>query len=177
MSGQRTQQRVVVTGAVIGITAQVAILWGVFAALEPFGGLAAVDARLALAVRCSVFPALTLLVGVGAVANSRFLTASIDPLAHPERGRMLVYQRYLQNTLEQLVLFEVALFGLALTLAEPTLRLLPALAVNFSVGRIVFLAGYLWHPLYRTPGMAMTLYPTIVALGWLGFRVARDALS
>ena len=90
---------------------------------------------------------------------------------------MLVYQRYLQNTLEQLVLFEVALFGLALTLAEPTLRLLPALAVNFSVGRIVFLAGYLWHPLYRTPGMAMTLYPTIVALGWLGFRVARDALS
>src|SRR3546814_12370976 len=52
--------------------------------------------------------------GVEAVAHERLQSPAFDPLTGYETRRLRVNLRYLQNTLEQLLLFPAALFGLAL---------------------------------------------------------------
>jgi hypothetical protein len=47
------------------------------------------------------------------VAHERLSSAAFDPLSGFETQRLRINQRYLQNTLEQIVVFGAALFGLA----------------------------------------------------------------
>jgi hypothetical protein len=54
-----------------------------------------------------------LVLGVEAVAHERLSSPAFDPLAGFETRRFRVNQRYLQNTLEQFIVFAVGLFGLA----------------------------------------------------------------
>src|SRR5688500_4491938 len=71
-------------------------------------------ARLAFALKCAALAVLfTLVLGVEAVAHERLVSPAFDPLAGHETRRLRVNQRYLQNTLEQTVVFFVGLLGLA----------------------------------------------------------------
>jgi hypothetical protein len=127
-------------------------------------------ARLALAVRWLLVPALCLLVGIGMTANQRFLRAdAID--GGPAPGAFEINLRYNLNTLEQTVLAAVAWAGLSLELAPQDLSLIPALAGLFAVGRAAFWLGYLYAPWARAFGLGLTFYPTAAALVWLAFRV------
>jgi hypothetical protein len=75
-----------------------------------------VAARLALAWRWMLVPALTLLVGLGFTANRRFLSDShIDGGGAPAGSAFDINLRYNLNTLEQTVLAAVAWSGLSLT--------------------------------------------------------------
>jgi hypothetical protein len=172
----RSQQRTVLVGAGIGVVALVVLYGGGYALLKPLSIADTIEARLALAVRCAVAPTLMLLAGIGRVANDRFASQAIDPTARKESDRMVIHGRYVDNTTQQLLLYGMASFGLALYLSFPLLRMLPVMAASFAIGRVVFWIGYLKHPLYRAPGQAMTMYPSMFALVWLAWKVANDAV-
>ena len=106
----------------LGMAAAVAVCVAV--ALRALGGHGAAPVataeRLALAWRWLLVPGLSLLAGIGATANQRFLRADFidgDRPAPAERpGFMEVNLRYNTNTLEQTVLAAIAWTGLALAL-------------------------------------------------------------
>ena len=67
-------------------------------------------ARLAFALKCGALAVLfTLVLGIEAVAHERLVSPAFDPLSGHETKRMRVNQRFLQNTLEQTVVFLVGL--------------------------------------------------------------------
>jgi len=162
------QQSKVKLGVVIGVMAWVEILatsWFVTGARAT--ELAIAD-RFAFAARCAVFPALTLAAGVLLVANGRYHSAAIDPLACEATPAMRVNQRYLQNTLEQFALHLVALFAIAAD--GSAMRLLPGLAACFVLGRLLFWLGYRRDPMKRGPGFSLTMQPTVLALAYVAVR-------
>ena len=69
------------------------------------------------------------------------------------------------------MLAAVAWLGLALALSHEMLKLNPALAVAFLVGRALFFLGYLIAPPARALGMGLSAYPTFAALIWLAWRM------
>jgi hypothetical protein len=113
---------------------------------------------------------LTLVVGVEAVAHERLFTPAINPLAGQESPRMRINLRYLQNTLEQLVVFIPALLLQAWQAADGTeLRAVTATAIVWIALRLVFWIGYHRAPELRTPG----LVGAALAMGVLAIGVAR----
>ncbi|TPX58001.1 hypothetical protein SpCBS45565_g08093 [Spizellomyces sp. 'palustris'] len=119
------------------------------------------------ALRFLPLSAIPLLLGVILVGNLRFLTpVRIDPTASPigTNHTMDVFQRYLQNTLEQFILHFIAVTGLAAW--DDCKHVLP-LVMLFIIARVIFLIGYLATSdgRYRAVGFAMTVLPTVWALG------------
>ena len=172
-----TRQRTVKIGIGCGALGIAAIV-ATELAIVPLREVAPLAERLALAAQCVVFPTLMLALGIGAVGNARFRGAAMNPLAGEEVGGSLaVHQRYLQNTLEQLVIHVVAVFGLAADGTAYGMRLLPALAACFVVGRAVFWLGYLHDPMKRSPGFTMTMHPTLITLAYLAARATAHALD
>ncbi len=175
-SALATQQRKVKIGIATGAAGYLAILAASYA-LRPLAEAPPLADRLGLAARCAVFPTLMLLAGIGVVANGRYGSDAIDPLLGREPPSMRVHVRYLQNTLEQLVLHLVALFAVAADGSALGMRLLPGLAACFVVGRGLFWIGYVRAPMKRAPGFAMTVQPTALALLFVAVRVALGALG
>src|SRR5262249_35845456 len=136
------KQRGIRRGAILAIAGIATVVGGVYA-LVPKLEMPSVGDRIAFALRCAVFPALTLLAGIRAVGRERYYSEAIDPLAGAERGPIVVHRRYVDNTVEQLVLHVIAMVGLAIDGASVGLRLIPAMTACFVVGRIVFWIGYL----------------------------------
>lgn len=87
-----------------------ATLWlGIRMLAPPLAGLELLGARMLFALKCLCLATLFCLVtGVEAVAHERLQSPAFDPLAGYETKRLQVNLRYLQNTLEQLVVFGVA---------------------------------------------------------------------
>ena len=165
-----TRQRTVVIGIVLGV-AGIASIVATDLALVPLREVPPIAERLAFAARCALFPTLMFACGIAVVGSARFGGQQMDPLSREEVSRaLLVHQRYLQNTLEQLAIHLVALVGLAVDGAALGMRLLPALAATFVVGRAVYWLGYLRGPLQRSPGFTMTFYPTVFTLAYLAAR-------
>jgi hypothetical protein len=129
-------------------------------------------ARLAFAARWLLLPGLALLAGIGIIANQRFFVAdAID--GELETGHRLIdiTLRYNRNTLEQIVLAAIAWTGLALALPHDRLKLIPAMAIAFLAGRVLFWVGYMIAPVGRAFGLGLTFYPTIAAMIWLAGRM------
>jgi hypothetical protein len=81
----------------------------------PVAQMETIADRLIFAFNCWCFAVFfCLAMGIEAVAHERLQSPAFDPLTGYETRRLRVNQRYLQNTLEQLVLFTAALFGLAI---------------------------------------------------------------
>lgn len=130
-----------------------------------------IAARLAFAVQWLVIPGLTLLAGIALVSVRRFFSAdAIDGTRTPASRSLEINLRYNQNTVEQIVLAAIARAGLALALPHERLSLIPAMAVLFGVGRVLFWLGYLAAPWARAIGYGFSFYPSVVALLWLGWR-------
>lgn len=118
---------------------------------------------------------LPLLLGVELAGFTRFLRQNIDG-SEPDAGTFLdVTRRYLQNTVEQTVLFALACLSAHYALGDYTALLLPIMAVWFCIARMLFLWGYTrQNPLHRAVGFASTFYPT---LGLILFTVAVSTAS
>ena len=116
------------------------LTWSRLAALPlpiPDGDDAA--ARLAFAAHwLLLLLGITLLFGIGLVANQRFFVAdAID--GGPSPSQLIeITLRYNTNTVEQTLLAAIAWAGLALTLSHDTLKFIPAMAASFLVGRSSF---------------------------------------
>ncbi|WP_448189246.1 MAPEG family protein [Azospirillum sp. sgz301742] len=129
-------------------------------------GVVALQARLALAARLSVWPALVLFAMVAGVMAVRGRTRAFNPIEDTESRAYRVVQRVLSNSVEQTVIFLPALLALSTLLPVPDLGILPLATALFVVGRLLFWAGYAVHPYARAPGMAMTFTVNLVVLGW-----------
>jgi hypothetical protein len=115
---------------------------------------------------------LTLVAGIEAVAHERLFTPAIDPLAGAESKRLIVNQRYLQNTLEQSVVFAA---GLLLLAHYGSIQAVAATAVTWVLGRWAFWIGYHIGPMWRGLGV-FSMFQSLVVLaygvGCFGFELA-----
>ena len=128
-------------------------------------------ARLAFVGHWLLLPGLSLLVGIVAAGRRGFIPDAIDGTRTPASHSLEINLRYNLNTLEQVVLAAIAWIGLALTLPHHSLNLIPAMAVLFLFGRLSFWIGYLLMPIGRAFGMVLTVLPTLLAYGWLTWRL------
>jgi len=130
-------------------------------------------ARLAFVAHWLLLPGLSLFLGVAVVAKRRFFVADAIDGGESKSRLIEIARRYNTNTVEQTLLAMIAWAGLALTLPHGTLKLIPAMAVSFFVGRLLFFIGYLIAPVGRAFGLGLTAYPSFAALIWLAWQMAR----
>lgn len=165
-------------GAIAAGFAVAALLWAAVYYLAPplnVGG--SFEARMLFALKCLIVATLFCLVaGVEAVAHERLQSAAFDPLAGAGSRRLHVNQRYLQNTLEQTVVFAAAVFGLAAYAeGESGLRAVLAFTVVWIAARWAFWIGYHRSAAMRglgAPGMALALLILIYVAWRIGLEIA-----
>jgi hypothetical protein len=167
-------QRKVIVGAVAA-TAFSAAFFIVFfrltaIGLTPPGGIET-SLRLAYALKCEVFAALCLLAGVGRIANRRFFIA--EAIGGGVEPSLEIDHRYLQNTLEQLVLAIVAHLALVLVVPEDSIRAVAILVMLFVIGRATFWIGYHVSGPARAFGFATTFYPIVGAYVYVILQMIR----
>jgi hypothetical protein len=144
-----------------------------FRFLPPIHGMEAIGARMLVALKCLAFATLFALVaGVEAVAHERLQSAAFDPLAGHQTKRLQVNLRYLQNTLEQIIVFAVGLFGLAAYLTSgEAMRALPATTIIWILNRYAFWIGYHRSAAMRglgAPSMAVSLLMLLYVVARIG---------
>lgn len=164
----------------IGIAAAMPVallLWlGIAYLSPPLGGIDTLGSRMLFALKCFCLAVLFCLVtGVEAVAHERLSSPAFDPLAGFETRRMRVNQRYLQNTLEQTLVFAAALFGLAAYSPDGSaMRAVLATTVVWILARFAFWIGYHRSAAMRglgAPGMALSLIILLYIAGRIGYEV------
>lgn len=168
-SDLRRAQFEVAAGMATATVACAVIAWGLWDLFEITERRVDLAERLGYAAKWSLVPGGCLLIGVLMVANYRFFSPSIDPLAGAEDRMTEIWQRYTRNTLEQTVLFTLGAFAYATVTFQYWLKALPIIALLFVIGRGLFIAGYLIRPTLRATGFAMTFYPIIALYAAAGF--------
>ena len=153
------------------------LLWLAIAFLvPPLAGMESLGGRMLFALKCCCLAVLFCLVtGVEAVAHERLSSPAFDPLAGFETRRLRVNQRYLQNTLEQIIVFVAALFGLAAYSPDGSaMRAVLATAVVWIVSRFAFWIGYHRSAAMRglgAPGMALSMIVLLYVAARIGFEL------
>ncbi|HVU29525.1 MAG TPA: hypothetical protein VHE36_03910 [Sphingomicrobium sp.] len=154
------------------------LLWlGLYHLLPPLDGMAETGERFLVALKCLAIATLfTLVAGVEAVAHERLQGDAFDPLAGHETRRLKVNLRFLENSLEQIVIFGVGLFGLAAYLGTAeALRALPATTIVWVLNRFAFWLGYHRSAALRglgAPSMAIGLIMLIYVAARIGMDIA-----
>ena len=158
MSGDdyRAQRRAGIGWIVAGGLVAAALWFAIDRLTPPLAGLESLGERMLLALKCVCLAVLFCLVaGVEAVAHERLVSPAFDPLAGFETRRLRVNQRYLQNTLEQIVIFAAGLFGLAVYCADGrAMRAVVASTAVWILARFAFWIGYHRSAAGRGLGMA-----------------------
>jgi uncharacterized MAPEG superfamily protein len=125
---------------------------------------------------CCLAVLFCLVTGIEAVAHERLTSPAFDPLACFETRRLRVNQRYLQNTLEQFIVFAAGLFGLAAY--SPTgfeMRAVVATTVVWILARAAFWIGYHNSAAMRglgAPGMALGMIVLLYVTARFGGEIA-----
>lgn len=150
--------------------------------LPPLKGMEDLGARMVVALKCLALATLFCLVaGVESVAHERLQSAAFDPLAGHETRRLQVNLRYLQNTLEQIIVFAVGLFGLAAYLTDGSaMRAVPAVTIIWILNRFAFWIGYHRSAAMRglgAPSMAVSLIVLLYVTARIGHDLAGTAGS
>jgi uncharacterized MAPEG superfamily protein len=157
------QQRTVGIAGIAAASLLASVLWfGIDYLMSPLPGMDSLDARMLLTLKCWCVAVLFCLVtGVEAVAHERLTSPAFDPLAGFETRRLRVNQRYLQNTVEQIIVFAASLFGLAAYSPDGSaMRAVVATTVVWIAGRAAFWVGYHRSAALRglgAPGMAVSM--------------------
>lgn len=166
----------------IAVAAPVALaLWLAIAYLAPpLPGMDSLGGRMLFALKCCCLAVLFCLVtGVEAVAHERLSSPAFDPLAGFETRRLRVNERYLQNTLEQILVFAAGLFGLAAYSPDGSaMRAVLATTVVWIVARAAFWIGFHRSVAMRglgAPGMALSMIVLMYVAGRIGYEVGGSA--
>ncbi|CAM3779419.1 MAPEG family protein [Castellaniella denitrificans] len=153
-------------------------LWlGVDRLMSPLPGMDSLADRMLFTLKCCCVAVLFCLVtGVEAVAHERLTSPAFDPLARFETRRLRVNQRYLQNTVEQILVFGVSLFGLAAYCADGAeMRAVVATTVVWIVARVAFWLGYHRSVALRglgAPGMMLSMIVLLYVAARFGHEIA-----
>jgi hypothetical protein len=159
------------------------LLWLAIAYLAPpLAGMDSRGGRMLFTLKCCCLAVLFCLVtGVEAVAHERLLSPAFDPLAGFETRRLRVNERYLQNTLEQILVFAVGLFGLAAYSSDGfAMRAVLATSVVWILARFAFWVGYHRSAAMRglgAPGMALSLIVLLYVAGRIGYELGGIAAA
>jgi hypothetical protein len=142
----------------------------------PPAGMDSLSGRMLFALKCYCVAVLFCLVtGVEAVAHERLSSPAFDPLAGFETRRLRVNQRYLQNTVEQILVFGAALFGLAAYSPDgPAIRPVLATTIVWMLARFAFWIGYHRSAAMRglgAPGMALSMIVLLYVAARIGYDV------
>lgn len=118
----------------------VGVWWAAWSFIPAGAGSTGLQDRLLIVLKSMVMVVtFTLMLGVEAVAHERLMTPAFDPLAGRDSERLIVNNRFIRNTLEQLVPFAAGLIGLAVYCdARNGLRAIVADA-GLGAGSLVFL--------------------------------------
>ena len=143
---------------------------------SPLPGMDNLASRMLFTLKCCCLAVLFCLVtGVEAVAHERLSSPAFDPLAGFETRRLQVNQRYLQNTLEQILVFAAGLFGLAAYCRDGSaMRAVLATTIGWIMARAAFWIGYHRSAAMRglgAPGMALGLMVLLYVAGRIGYEV------
>jgi hypothetical protein len=178
--GDWRRQRRAGLAAIAGSFAVAALLWLAIRRYGPVpAGMEAIGARMVFTLKCvSVATLFCLVAGVEAVAHERLQSPAFDPLAGHRTRRLDVNLRYLQNTLEQSVVFAAALFGLAAYSPGEAMRAVEATTTVWILSRYAFWIGYHRSAALRAlgaPGMALTLVALVYVAARFGGEMAGPA--
>lgn len=163
MPTSRQSRGAVLSGIVTAWALSIAFVWLGLLFTDKIDFVRAWSAEQA-AIFAMLVAGLTLAFGIGWAARTRFFVSNIDG-SPPKPGQGLdIILRYVSNTTEQLILFCIAVVGIAVAAHDLAPKLLPVLGCLFVLARIGFLVGYLYSPLARAVGFAATFHPTVAAL-------------
>ena len=153
-------------GIAVALPTTIAIWLGVYYGLPPLAGMSEPLSRLAFAINCSCLAVLfCLLTGIEAISHERLHSDAFDPLAGRESRRLKINIRYLQNTVEQLLLFIPGLMALAWYCEDgSSMRAVAATSVVWILARAAFWIGYHIGPQYRVVGLTGMLQSMLVLL-------------
>src|SRR3954468_22256950 len=164
-------QKIVAIGAASGIALMVLGVWLLTLALpSPRIPDNPVD-RLAYALKANVVALLPLFVIIITVANSRFLSAAIDPARKAESPSMQIDGRVADNTLQQNFVFAVTTLALSTLVPIGALQIVWACTIVFIIARVGFWIGYRVDPFYRAPGMSATGYLNLGMILYVLYRL------
>jgi hypothetical protein len=165
-AGQGAERRGLMLAMAGTVPLAVLIWWAAYRLLP--GGVAAAGAAspMRFALGGTVLAVLLcFLTGIEAVAHGRLFSAAINPLAGAESPALKVDLRYLQHTLEQLVLFIPSLFALAAWLEpESAVRAMAATILIWILSRYAFWIGYHRAPRWRALGLAGMMQSLLILL-------------
>jgi hypothetical protein len=147
-----------------------AATWLLLLFLLPIGRLYAdIASRLALGA-ASLLPAAAVLAAmILAQIALRFATMAFDPTAGRDGRPLVVNQRVIANTVEQMLCFVPAVLALAAAIGPLRMPMVVAAGLTFALARLAFWAGYLASPMLRAPGMAATglvTFGTLLGAVW-----------
>lgn len=162
------KQRGVLLGMMLGLACSLLAL-ALAIATAPSAFLPRDDSTasaIAHALRWDLLPVLWLAANIAMLARHRFFTpADIDGGGLSDgTPTAKVLQAVLQNSLEQAVLAISAHLIWAATMPARWLAAIPAAAILFFIGRVMFWRGYARGAPARALGFALTFYPTIALL-------------
>jgi hypothetical protein len=180
MADWRVERRSGIAVIAASLIVSIAIGFALYHWLPPLSGMDNLGARMLVALKCVAFATLFCLVaGVEAVAHERLQSNAFDPLQGHETKRLRVNLRYLQNTLEQVIVFAVGLFGLAAYLTTgDAMRAVVAITVIWILNRYAFWIGYHRSAAMRglgAPSMAVSLVMLLYVVGRIGIDIAGTA--
>jgi len=173
----RRQRTVGVAGIAAASFLSLGLWLGIDYLMSPLAGMDSLGARMLLTLKCCCVAVLFCLVtGVEAVAHERLTSPAFDPLAGFETRRLRVNQRYLQNTVEQIIVFAASLFGLAAYSPDGSaMRAVVATTVVWIVARAAFWLGYHRSAALRglgAPGMAVSMFVLLYVATRFGREIA-----
>lgn len=141
----------------------------------PIPDMITIGDRLTFAFKCWALAVLfCFATGIDAVAHERLQSPAFDPLTNHETRRLRVNLRYLQNTLEQLIMFTAGLFGLAFyARGGDGMRAVEATAAVWILFRFAFWIGYHRSAAMRSIG-APSIALSLIVLVYVGARIGLD---
>ncbi len=175
-SGFIRERRAGMTAIAVAIPAALLLWLAIAYIVPPLAGMDSLGGRMLFTLKCCCLAVLFCLVtGVEAVAHERLSSPAFDPLSGFETRRLRVNQRYLQNTLEQTLVFAAGLFGLAAYSSDGSaMRAVLATTVVWMLARFAFWMGYHWSVAMRglgAPGMALSMIVLLYVAGRIGYEV------
>lgn len=142
-----------------------AALWRILSVVIPAPAVADVATRLGIAAASLLPAAAVLLVMTMTQSFMRLRTSAMDPTAGRDGRFLIVNQRVISNTVEQMAVLTPALMALAAGSPSRDMPKIVAAGLIFAAARLVFWAGYLRAPRLRAPGMAASfLLNAVVAI-------------
>ena len=187
MAGWRAQRKAGIAAIALAMLLAAGLWLGIRFLAPPIAGMEALESRMLFTLKCLCCATLfCLATGVEAVAHERLQSPAFDPLTHYRTRRLEVNQRYLQNTLEQIVILAAGLFGLAADSVDGgAMRAVAATTIVWILARIAFWIGYHHSAAMRglgAPGMIVSLLVLIYVVArasfdWAGWAGAIGAVA